>query len=338
MALPLRLLRERVIMSTTDGMLNHMGGVPVGTQRFYGWWSGTSYFVDYDSGVDANTGLGPAKAKKNLATALSLAVAGDVIYIRPRPVLAADTDPQYIVPATAANWNVPRTKYNLSIVGAGPQLGSGQIHQTYLRGESTVTGATLGSSTLTVRAPYCSIENLAFHLGGSTRGQVEFYGDGTSTANAWGSSVSNCLFRFGATDFGGLYIVDSWYCGAYKSHFYRNQVGVRGVASQSTLRGIKVKNCEFDGDTTALDANIALTGSGIDWGLIDSCRFNNGLPALSAGAHGVYINVGATTANYASMISDCYFNIADLNTSTDLTLGSGWLDIGCYDSTNAHIA
>jgi hypothetical protein len=303
------------------------GGAPT---RFYGWWTGNAYFVDYDNGSNGNSGLEPTKAKKDLASAITSSVAGDVIYIRPRPVLAADTDPQYIVPSTAANWIVPRTHYNLSIIGAGPQLGSGQIHQTYLRGESTVTTATLNSSTLTVKAPYCSVENLAFHRGGNTRSLLEFYGDGTSTANAWGSSANNCLFRFmNTSSFGAVHCLDSWYCGVYNSHFYRNQIGFWAHGSNSTVREIELRGNKFSGDTTAVDAHIVITGGSGRWIHIYDNYFCSGIPALSGGTYNVYIHTPAMATGAAGLIANNYFATADA--TSDVTEGTLVLRAGNYD-------
>lgn len=315
------------------------GGVPIigsggGPTRFYGWWTGNAYFVDYDNGSNGNSGLEPSQAKKDLASAITSSSAGDVIYIRPRPVLSTNTDPQYITPSTAANWIVPRTHYNLSIIGAGPQLGPNQIHMTYLRGESTVTTATLNSSTITVKAPYCSIENLAIHRGGNTRALVEFYGDGTATNNAWGSSVNNCQFRYGnASMTAALYVVDSWYCGAYNCHFQRNNpkaVMFQGISSNMT--GMYVIRNLFEGVVANMSLYIHITGAP-DYTFITDNTFNSAVPTAG---DALYIKCDNHTNT--GIIARNYFG-ADLSTvTTGITQGTNVTVVGNYDTTANIIA
>ena len=248
-------------MTTFGDQVFHLGGIPAnsGASRFHGWWSGKAYFVDYDNGVNRD-GLSPGGAFNHLATAISAASAGDVIYIRPRNA-ATGTDPVTITPASATNWSIPRAKYNLSLIGAGPVIGTqGQVRATTLAGHASVTGAALGDSVLTVYAPYTSIENLAFSRGGSTRAHVELYGDGTQTLNAFGSSVNNCLFRMNTSaTFGAVHIVDCWECGVYNSYFDRN---VQNVVVYGSTQRTEVVGCTFRGDPAAVACCVKDTGGG----------------------------------------------------------------------------
>lgn len=310
-------------------------GVPVlpgPTSRFYGWWGRTSWFVDFSNGSDSNTGKEPTRAVKYLATAITKAAAGDVIYIRPASVASTDTDPAFATPETATNWNIPRTKYNLALIGAGPQVGPGQIWMTYIRGHASVTGAALGDATLTVRAPFCTVENLAIHRGGSTRALVEFYGDGTSAANAFGSAAYNCEFRLGnASMTAGLYVLDSWYCGAYRCHFQRNNpraIYFRGI--QTTATGNYVIGNLFEGGTTVMTAFVRIQGVP-DYTYILDNVFAPGTPALSGGASNKYIhNDNHTTYG---IISGNKFG-ADLSTLADgITAGTNVTCVGNWDTT-----
>jgi len=317
------------------------GGVPIigsggGPTRFYGWWTGNAYFVDNTNGSNSNSGLEPGKAKLDLASAITAASAGDVIYIRPKAIVSAATDPTYITPATAANWTIPYAKYNLSVIGAGPQLGPGQIHMTYLRGHASVTTGTYGSATLTVNAPYTSIENLAFHRGGNTRALVEFHGDGLTTTalNAFGSSVNNCEFRYGnASMTAGLYVVDSWYCGAYNCHFQRNNpVAIRFYGSVSTAVGNYVVGNIFDGVVADMSCYVNIAGLP-DYSYIRDNFFNSAVPTAGLAKY-IYNEAHVNTG----LIANNYFG-ADLSTvTTGIVQGTNVTVVGNFDTTAAIVA
>ncbi len=317
-----------------DGVPTKAGGAPT---RFYGWF-GVSYFVDYDAGADANTGLDTAHAFKNLAAALAVAGPDDVIYVRGRNNTAAlaPTDPLTITPATAANWIVARTQQGLSIVGCSQGLGNqNQVRRVVLQGHASVNTDTFGSSVLTVKAPFVTIENMGFAHGATLRALLEFYGEGTGTiANCYGSTAYNCLFRSGAAwgaahPYGGVYNVDNWEIAVYDSFFDRLAVGILMYGSTSTIERIKIAGCGFRGAAAAQDAHIAIEGGGVDYIEIGPGNVFNTLKPANGGQYEKYIHTAAVTTR--GVVYGNRFALANIDPAADLTLGANVVQVENYD-------
>ena len=279
-------------------------GIPLyGTQGFEGWWGRTAYFVDNDLGSDGNTGKQPTKAFLNLKKALDTAIAGDVIYIRPKDLTLTDTDPTYIVPATAANWSIAEAQHDLAIIGAQnmshiPGLEPAS-YAVYLRGHTSVTG----SPVLTVQGARVVLENLAFHRGGITSAVAQVKLDGNSTSiRAFGSVVYNCLFRMHNVAAGAVYNVDNWHCAVVNSTFHDCKIGVEFYGSSSTPKRFEVMGCTFINQSAAqVDQNIYIHGSGGAALRIHGCRFTDAVPAAGTNK---YINIASAATG---LISGCYF-------------------------------
>lgn len=306
-----------------------LGGDPAG--RFYGWW-GKSYFVDYDSGSNGNSGTEPSQSWKTLTYALTRATHNDVIYIRPRGLAtpASDTDPTATVADTTSNFSTGTSQYALSIIGAGPALNPSGIWMNLLQGNASAAATV---PVLTIGGAYTCIENLGFSKGAATTSEV------TIGAFGFGSAIHNCLFRvFTGTSSatGALTLNDAWDCTISGSLFDRCKVGLVSTAPTASVRGTRVLNNEFRGTTAGriVDVNITASGTNVDMCTIHGNVFNGPIP--TGGAPNVYINTTASIG--VSVISGNWFNIADLNPASDIVLGASWLDIGNYDSTNAHIA
>lgn len=316
-------------MSTNFAYGLRSRGVPVETLggiRYYGFWTGRPWFVDYDNGNDSNTGKQPDAAFKTLDAAITACDAMDVIYIRPRDV--SGTDPQGIVPvSTTVNWTVSHTKEGLSIIGAGPVIGSG-IHYTYLKGAASGTTGPV----LDIQAPAVTIENLAFHRGGVTsNGLLRLYGDGTATNNAHNSVINNCMFRWwnqATGTCGAVTIVDSWYTGIYNSTFYncKDGIDIRGV--QSTVKDVTIQSCKFLGLAADISADIRLAGAASDFFLIDSCLFMHMTPT---GGTNKFISATAGHTSNGGMISNCYFD-SDVTVGTEISTITNMKIVGCWDS------
>jgi hypothetical protein len=297
-------------MSKVPDMMEHLGGVPVASANKYaGWWGQTVYFVDYDNGTVGASGLEMDTPQKNLATAISKANKWDVIYIRPRDPSETGGDTNYITPATAANWEIPTGKYGISLIGTGVGLGMPGRWQTYLRGESTVTS----SPTLDIKSCCTTVENLAFHRGASTVGQVRSMFT-NAVRYGFGNTISNCLFRY-ADGAGGFISDAAWYDTVQNSTFLRCRIGIYITSGNSVPTGITITGNDFIGLTTDIDADIFINDA--DRILIKDCYFNHAVPAHASGSYLRYI-YAATAAT--GLVANCYTGAVDPTVADNMTL------------------
>jgi len=297
-------------MSTVPDLLKHLGGAPVGSASNYaGWWGQTVYFVDYDNGTAGAAGTEMDAPQKNLATAISNANKHDVIYIRPRDPAETSGDPNYITPASAANWAIPTGKYGMSLIGTGVGLGMPGRWYTYLRGESTVTA----SPTLDISSCFTTLENLSFHRGASTVGQVRsMFTD--ATRYGFGNTINNCLFRFG--DAAGAVVSNAaWYDTIQNSTFLRCRIGINIGSSNSVPTGVTIIGNDFIGLTTDIDADIFINDA--DRILIRDCYFNHAVPAHASGSYLRYI-YAATAAT--GLVANCFTGAVDPTVADNMTL------------------
>ncbi len=269
-------------MSTVPDFLYHLGGVPVNSGRYEGMWGGKVYFVDYDNGDASHNGLSPSGAMKYLQTAIDAATEWDTIYIRPRDPDSAGGDPQHHLPASTTQWSITYTKHGLSLIGTGIGVGMRQANMTRLQGASTATG-----SVLTNYAPYTNFENLTFKRGSSTGAGLLIEGQTSGGSGyAFNVTVNNCGFwklSASATK-GALYIESAWHNLVANSWFEECAKGVGIGVSGSSVVGINVIGCTFNGIDTTIDADIyATSGSTITEVLIDRCVFAHDIPALASG-------------------------------------------------------
>ena len=101
-------------MTTAPDQLQQYGGVPVGINRLGEIFeAGNIWFVDGTDGNASYTGKQPDYAFALPSEAVSAASKGGVIYVRPKPP-----------DSVSLTWyedsiNIPLTKSNLSIIGAG---------------------------------------------------------------------------------------------------------------------------------------------------------------------------------------------------------------------------
>lgn len=311
-------------MSGTPDLLTHLGGAPVASaSRFSGWWNNKFYFVDYDNGTVGADGQEMHAPTKTLAVAIANADKWDVIYIRPRDPDTDAGDSNYHIPASATNWSIPAAKHGMSLIGTGLGMnGHGMAYQTYLRGHGSVTTG----STLDVAAPFCSIENLAFHRGGgNTTGMVKF-SDVAGTNSAFGSSISNCLFRFAAGTWWGdaaLVIEDSWYVMIFDNTFYRNATGIGLYANHSSCRAVQIVNNTFEGLVADVGAHINSNGT-LAYCKIAHNYFIDDKPTDSPAKY-IFVEGSGSTGG----IFDNYFGTASTTTTTLITAG-GLKEAGNY--------
>lgn len=283
---------------------------------------GKTYYVDYNA-TDGYPGLTPAGPMKHLQDALDACTKDDTILIRPY-VLHADLvggDPGFILPESTANWIIAHDRVNLALIGCGLGVGKAGNYATNLKGSTTVQA----TSTLDVRAPFVTLENLTFRRGGNTLAGVRFpFNDPGTTNSAFGGTVNNCTFwKIGSTATEGALDVESaWHTVISNCTFVSCYRGVYVAFGNSTTQGLVVKDCLFTGLTSEISADIYAI-AGIANALIKGCHFNHAIPA--GGSPNVYVYTGATSTG---MVSDCYLGNASTTIATNMTL-NGIVQSGC---------
>ena len=318
---------------TTHGTFKK-SGIPILPHGFRGLW-GNAWFADFDHGSDGN-GDTPARSYKYLDTLLTDKIGrDDVVYIRPRDADSDGGDPQYYTAYTTANSIIAQGKEGITLVGTHPGslAANGKAghmaHRTYIGGHASAVAST---PILQIRAPYATIENLAFrHTNGSTTitsgGCVKVHGGVGNSYEAFGTTFANCLFRFaeGADDMAGIYNIDSWYMDVIACYFYRCECGIAMYGSNSTCRGLNVWDSVFQGVANERACDINIMGSSSTYINVFDSKF--GLDPTDTGPSGagyyIYISSG-TGVNIAGN----YF--ADADAAGDVSIGDA-IDGANYD-------
>lgn len=305
-------------------------GVPqIGTgARYVGWWGSTAWFVDYDHGNDGNTGKEPTKAKKNLQTVLDAMSSGDVVYIRSRDQDLTSTDPEYIIPASTTNWSTSSSKTHLSIIGASNTSHVPFVmgYPVYLRGHATANT----TAVIQVNSPYTLIENIAWHRGASTAGGLIYLAGTSTTLAAWGSVVSNCLFRQYSRAYGAVRNVDNWEVTVHGCSFHDCLVGVEVYGSSSTPQRNRISNCIFRNQTAAsVCNNVYLHGSGGQDVTISDCDFLGEVPTATGGPSGTAGCIYAGDAIQGTVIRCNYADDSVEGTAAAAITANGLSQVAC---------
>ena len=302
-------------MTIAPDMLSQFGGVPVASAGYTNPWSSV-FFVDGISGTAGGQGTSPDTATLTVSQAITLASAGDVIYIRQLAPLTSDpTDP---TPYTD-NWLIPYAKWGMSLIGTG-----NNPHQPFY---CQIKPGTAGYG-VEIKAASTTIENLDFNKGSATTGLIFFSGDVNSTDLAWGTLISNCHIRNadsaangGIKTYAGSYntVYHSFFTGCHTS-IYINSGGTYPV------RAFTIDRCTFHpgNATTAGGSDVHVGGGSVVYELeIKNCNFTM-LPT------GKFTNIGAGTYG---VIQNCYFGDLDTTcgTSGDITVPVTVFVSGCFD-------
>lgn len=285
-----------------DGLYQY-GGMPVGGGRYEGMWGNRVWFVDYDNGLTGNVGDKPSNAQKHLQTIIDKAGEWDTIYIRPRDPDSAGGDPQAITPASTTNWSIAYTKHGLSLIGTGLGVGMRQANMTRLQAASTVQA----TAAMTCYAPYVNFENLTFRRGGSTGAGLLIEGQTSGGSGyAFNTTVNNCGFwKIGATATkAALYYESAWHCLTANSWFEECAKGIGVGVSGSSVAGINVIGCVFNGIDTTIDTDIFSTAGGtITEVFINGCLFAHDVPALASGnLYNKYVDFATASGIFANSV------------------------------------
>jgi len=289
-------------------------------------WGAKTHYVDFDNGaVGHNVGAtssSPKNAVKHLQDAIDHCNAWDVIYVRPRNPAAGSGEgggANYITPVSTSNWTVPYTKYGLSIIGAAPGNGRNAAQLTHLRGGAVTTAAPV----MCVTSCWNNFENLAFHSGASLESQLQLKRTATVTDRAYGNSVTNCTFRFGAGLIanhlqGCIHIESSSYDKILNCTFCAAPVGVMIRTSVGSVQHLQIIGCEFQGTAAEITCDIASPGGTLTNLCVKECTFGHAVPALVSIVPLVrYIYIGAASTG---LVSDCQTGAVDPTIADNMTL------------------
>lgn len=291
---------------------------------------GSVWWVDGTNGLDANNGKGWATAKKTIQAAVTIAGAGDTIFITAKLITDATGDP--------ANYDetiiIPFGTHSLSLIGISRGRTQGGLPQIKIGAGTT--------AMLTVRSAGCLIANLGFNGASSTGGGI-LLDDDNSTKTAFGTSIIGCHFKNckkHATDgrLGGAIMWTSegnaWQVLIDGCRFYKNLADIVLIGTSNTRpQDITIQNCDFTGIKDNTDVNIWGTGAGSGFGSIniDNCKFGQ-LPAISSGSVLRYMDL---TGTLNGMVTNCTFGCITDQAGTELTFKA--TGTGAKIPTTVHI-
>jgi hypothetical protein len=261
----------------------------------------TNLFVDGQNGSDANNGQSPDEAVKTIDHAIDLSSAWGVIYVFPKNY--SGTDPGYY----SEQLIIPIAKQGLAIIGAGNNPSNPFGVQ--------VKGSAAGA-ILTVRAPFCSVENICFNRGSATTGAIVFEDDGGTASLNLGNNVSGCHFRNmnDGTTGNGSVAAGVIYAGGVQgsivnNYFYNCRGGIIVKSATSVVQAVEIVGNRFLGDVASIDTDIYVAAF-CSKVLIGGNYFEHETPAYSGGLTAyIYWLSGATDTGG---IVDNYFASADV--------------------------
>ena len=305
-------------MTTFGDQVYQYGGMPVGSNRFAGWWGNDTWFVDYDNGTrTSQQGKNNMTApQKDIYRSVADAGPGDTIYLRPRTTVGNNaTNQSPITPAAteAANITIAQTQNHLTIIGTKPHAGI-QSGGPFLQGYDGVN-----TPFFNVLAPYVTFENLVFNQAAAQlRGSIIAKAGTPGTSDGFGCVIDSCGFHVHkSTSYGAILFDSGRYNQCLNSHFWHCVVGINIGASAMGSQGVIVKGCEFHGLDTDVDTDIQIaTGQHI---MIESCRFNHDQPNYTTGAYKYYVKV---VTSGTGGLYDCFFGTETQETATACSLDS----------------
>ena len=299
-------------MSGTPDMLTQLGGMPVGGAKYTNPFA-THYFVDGNSGngSDANDGLAPDRAKATIDAAAQIMTVGDVCYIRPKTYVVGTGHARYEECVT-----VDLAQSDLTFIGAG-------YHRSNEFGvRMKADGTTL--YCFDSSAPSLHLENIGFFGSSSTNTIIIRSNGATNTQRSDGFCAYSCNFKGDTTLVQGGQAPRFIDC-VFNEATTQLCIGATNVSNYNAI----VRGCFFlDNGTTAPTHPQYSDGGGGTYCLwLDNCYFGK-KPTTSA----YYITISG--ANSSGMATNCFFNITNLDTDTDISIASSsFMMVGCYDAT-----
>lgn len=263
--------------------------------------SGNVWFVNGSASAGGD-GKSPSSPFVTIQSAVDAASEGGVIYITPKVIPSAATDPVGYTESVI----IPNTKPKLSLIGiqTGRTLGG----QPMLRqGAGT-------SAHIIVRAPGCLIANLSINGASNTGGGI-LIDESVSGYVAFGTTIDNCYFKnckgSAAAATGGAIMWSvqggGWQTLIQNCIFSNNRAGVVVIGTGGSVpEGVTIRDCEFLASVnTTTDADIYVAASGVISLDVHDCVFGTvDVPAYATVPDAQrYIYLGAGTKG---VIANCY--------------------------------
>lgn len=259
---------------------NGLEGYPlIGAGLGYGWSpQSTIYFVDGTNGSDSNSGFEPKKAKATIKAAIDAANKMDVIYVMPKDWVSGGL--WLGAPYTESAATIDYAKHGLAIVGIGHQGLRGQPYGVVWKDNST-------SAQVTVNAPMCAFENLAFERSSGTSGQIYVNGNVEGTSEGALTTIYNCHFHYGrGSDTGGdtggaVYVDGAWGTTVDHCSFLGCLVGISMKSNAASTGNMVIRNNIFMSrliTPSDISADIYIYTQGSACIVIDNNEFAHLLP------------------------------------------------------------
>jgi len=302
-------------------------GVPVEALGFgYGIAStSTIYFVDGTNGNDGNTGMDPSAAFASIKKAIDTANAMDVIYVIPKEWVTGGlwlNGNPYTEDAATINY----AKCGLTIVGVGHQALRGKAYSAVWKDNST-------SAQVTVNAPMCAFENLAFERSSGTSGQIYINGNVGGTSEGALTTIYNCHFHYGrgsgtGGDTGGaVYIDGAWGTTVSNCSFLGCLNGIAAKSNTATTGNMVFTNNIFMSRLTTpsdISCDIYVYTQGSESLVIDGNLFAHLLPT---GGTNRFISIQSDVRT--GLISNNMFGTAQ---GSDITIAHNGTGVTCPDN------
>lgn len=298
-------------------------GMPVAATHYAGWWGNDVWFVDDENGLDSNSGKLPTAGFKTIQTAITKAGPQDTIYLKARE-LGGQAYPGYSAHGYFTGTNIiPGDRQGLAIIGTGRgNSGIGTSIQCMIEPDSGTTEV-----GITVQSPVVTIENLGIKAVTGSNGAIYADVGGSSDAQAWGLTISNCFFKdFKDTDLvqGTIYLNTIHWSTIQHCTFREAGMAIYLKSQYAIIKEPTIKDCTFTGVASEWSEDIRLGDvKGIS---IDNCRFLH--PPPSGGVNKGYIDCPGAIAS--GLISNCYFSYEGTTLSSVITKKDVLLQAHCW--------
>jgi len=242
-----------------------------GSDRSAIFASANIFFVDGDLGSasSSSSGLNPDEAVSKPSEAVSKAIRGAVLYVRPRMTVAS------VQTYYADNITIPVTKPGVQILGCGdpdnPYLGV------------DLKASTVTSNVVTVNGAAVVLDGLRLAGTGQTLdvASIVLVQNNGTTTRAYGFTIRNCRLGNGKgtlINLGAAISIDTAIgIKVQNCIFSDNVLGITAQTDFAAVNGLIIDHCVFGGAVATRNKDIWITGTGKGL-LINDCQFIDGLP------------------------------------------------------------
>jgi len=306
-------------MTTAPDMLREFGGAPVSGGRFTNPWT-KHYFVDATDGATSNGGLRTDDALTTIQAAVTLATAGDVIYVRPQTYKLGTGFNRYEEDVTVTlggdgGSGVVATNANISLIGVS-QRGkpSDFLGVRWKKGSAT---------HLTIDAPCFHVENIGFFSEDATYAiNLRCNGATRTQEGTTGFSIYNCAIKGdGKIYANGGNEVQIVNC-RFQTKYDGTVGGIEMVGSSNAVQRPLIQGCEFIGGNANNMSAACIVGAAPWQDAVIRDNFFNADSDTS-----IYISIAGSTST--GIISNNHFGVADI--STGRIVEGGLIATGAYD-------